>query len=162
MHRMDGCAVLCNLERRRGLADSCFWASEPGVARRLLTFLASPRKVSKRRRPEVRRPAKTRGTLRYSKQQAAAELGLVDMLAQMVVTALALKQSSRNAPVVSALLGDSHRGPLDSSRLSPKQITTSVKPRRHQLTVSPLTMRPGPHVRSRAAEQTRGMSARTV
>ena len=77
--------VLCDLERRLGLPDSLCWASEPGVARQLLTFLASPRKVSKRRRPEVRRPAKTRGTLRYSKQQAAAELGLVDMLAQMVV-----------------------------------------------------------------------------
>ena len=33
----------------------------PGVARRLLTFLASPRKVSKRRRPEVRRPGKSAG-----------------------------------------------------------------------------------------------------
>ena len=36
----------------------------PGVARRLVTFLASPRKVSKRRRPEVHRPAKARGTFR--------------------------------------------------------------------------------------------------
>ena len=50
--------------------------AKPGVARRLLTFLASPRKVSKRRRPEVHRPAKARGALRYSKRQAAAELGL--------------------------------------------------------------------------------------
>ena len=33
----------------------------PGVARQLLTFLASPRKVSKRRRPQVRRPAKNAG-----------------------------------------------------------------------------------------------------
>ena len=77
--------VLGNLGRRLGLRDSFCWAPAPGVARRLVTFLASPRKVTKRRRPEVRRPAKTRGTLRYSKQQAAAELGLVDMLAQMVV-----------------------------------------------------------------------------
>ena len=61
---------------RIGLTSSFCRAWEPGVARRLLTFLASPRKVSKRRRPEVRRPAKARGTLRYSKRQAAAELGL--------------------------------------------------------------------------------------
>ena len=48
----------------------------PGVARRLVTFFASPKKVTKERRPEVHRPAKARGTLRYSKRQAAAELGL--------------------------------------------------------------------------------------
>ncbi len=43
----------------------------PGVARRLLTFLASPRRVSKRRRPQVRRPS---GSLRCSRVKAAAEL----------------------------------------------------------------------------------------
>ena len=32
------------------------WDWKPGVARRQLTFLASPRKVSQRRRPQVRRP----------------------------------------------------------------------------------------------------------
>ncbi len=32
------------------------WARKPGVARRLLTFFASPKKVSKERRPQVRRP----------------------------------------------------------------------------------------------------------
>ena len=51
----------------------------PGVARRLVTFFASPKKVTKERRPEVHRPAKARGSLRYSKRQAAAELGLVDV-----------------------------------------------------------------------------------
>ena len=42
------------------VADSFFspWRSAlPGVARRLLTFLASPRKVSKRRRPQESLPA---------------------------------------------------------------------------------------------------------
>ena len=34
---------------------------------------------------------------------------------------LALRQSSRNAPVVSALLSDSHRDPVNCSRLSPRQ-----------------------------------------
>ena len=48
----------------------------PWVARQLLTFLDSPRKVSKRRRPEVRRPAKAPDTFRYSKRQTAVELGL--------------------------------------------------------------------------------------
>ena len=49
----------------------------PGVARRLLTFFASPKKVSKERRPQVRRPAKAPGSLRCSQTRAAAELGLV-------------------------------------------------------------------------------------
>ena len=112
MHRMDGCAVLCNLERRRGLADSCFWASEPGVARRLLTFLASPRKVSKRRRPQVRRPS---GSLRCSQTRAAAELGLVEELTPAVWFVLALRQSSRKAPAFAPLLSSSH-GALVSLR----------------------------------------------
>ncbi|CAL61176.1 hypothetical protein HEAR0994 [Herminiimonas arsenicoxydans] len=41
----------------------CFFFDEtqlPGVARRLLTFLASPRKVSKRRRPHSRCPSGSR------------------------------------------------------------------------------------------------------
>ena len=33
----------------------------PGVARRLVTFFASPKKVTKERRPEVRRPRKSAG-----------------------------------------------------------------------------------------------------
>lgn len=51
--------------------------TEPGVARQLVTFLASPRKVTKRRRPRVRRPfglpfaAQSRGPL--------AKLGLVEL-----------------------------------------------------------------------------------
>jgi hypothetical protein len=51
--------------------------TEPGVARQLVTFLASPRKVTKRRRPQVRRPfglpfaAQSRGPL--------AKLGLVEL-----------------------------------------------------------------------------------
>ena len=85
----------------------------PGVARPQVTFLASPRKVTKRRRPEVRRPS---GALRYSKRQAAAELGLEGLEAQMVAFALALKQSSRTTPVISALLGDSHRDPTSVRR----------------------------------------------
>ena len=70
----------------------------PGVARRQVTFLASPRKVTKRRRPEVgirciefplaehncpqgqlrnpRLPFALRGSLRSSQTRAAAELGL--------------------------------------------------------------------------------------
>jgi hypothetical protein len=46
----------------------------PGFARRQLTFFASPKKVSKERRPGVRRRAKARGSLRYSRTKAAAEL----------------------------------------------------------------------------------------
>ena len=38
--------------------------------------------------------------------------------AQKVSVLLALRQSSRTSPVVSALLGDSHRDPVDYSRLS--------------------------------------------
>ena len=81
----------------------------PGVARRQVTFLASPRKVTKRRRPEVRRPANARGSLCYSKRQAAAELGLVDAPCKWAGAVLALGQSSRTTPVIPALLGDSHR-----------------------------------------------------
>ena len=39
-------------------------------------------------------------------------------ITQMVFFVLALRQSSRNAPVVSALLGDSHRDPVAKSPLS--------------------------------------------
>ncbi len=59
---------------RKDVPDFCLRRLMPGVARRLLTFLASPRKVSKRRRPQVRRPAKTPGSLRCSRVKAAAEL----------------------------------------------------------------------------------------
>ena len=93
----------------------------PVVARRQVTFFASPKKVTKERRPEVRRPAKARGSLRYSKRQAAAELGLVVVSRKRCCAVLALRQSSRNAPVVSALLGDSHRDLGDLSPLSPRR-----------------------------------------
>ena len=70
----------------------------PGVARRLLTFLASPRKVSKRRRPEVHRPAKARGSLRYSTQQAAAELGL-EVVSREMIRSRSPSNSPRGKPL---------------------------------------------------------------
>ena len=83
MIRKCGIGALVNTNIRSN--GQVVFGAMPGVARRLVTFLASPRKVTKRRRPEVRRPAKARGTLRYSKRQAAAELGLVDALVQKVL-----------------------------------------------------------------------------
>ena len=65
-------------------------------------------------------PQKRGGSLRYSKRQAAAELGLVEASSKRFESALALRQSSRTAPVVSALLGSSHRDPVDYSPLSPR------------------------------------------
>ena len=74
-----------------------FFGLLPGVARRQPTFFASPKKVGKERRPEVRRPGKSAGVpfgkpcmafrfrrhvpwdakpLPTSKRRAAAELGL--------------------------------------------------------------------------------------
>ncbi len=61
-------------------------------------------------------PQKRGDALRYSKRQAAAELGLEWAKVQKVEFVLALRQSSRTTPVVSALLGDSHRGPVVSRR----------------------------------------------
>ena len=94
-----------------------FFGLLPGVARRQPTFFASPKKVGKERRPEVRRPAKAPGALRYSKRQAAAELGLVAKFAHEVEFVLALKQSSRTTPVVSGSGGASHgtRNPSQTS-----------------------------------------------
>ncbi|MEO8385377.1 MAG: hypothetical protein ABI583_09050, partial [Betaproteobacteria bacterium] len=68
-------------------------------------------------RKATRGSSPLRGSLRYSKRQAAAELGLEWAKVQKVKFVLALRQSSRTTPVVSALLGDSHRGPV-VSRLS--------------------------------------------
>ena len=52
--------------------------TEPGVARQLVTFLASPRKVTKRRRPRVRRPF---GLLCAAQnRRPLAKLGLVELL----------------------------------------------------------------------------------
>ena len=48
-----------------------------------------------------------------SKRQAAAELGLVDRLALKVLEGLALRQSTRPTPSVSAILSDSKRGPIN-------------------------------------------------
>ena len=92
--------------------------------------------------------------------------------AQKASNVLALRQSSRNAPVVSALLGDSHRDPVAFSPPSlssmPKSVLTLkelgfpyARERRKSHTRSSNNGR-GPHARSRAAEQTREMSARTV
>ena len=61
-----------NSDALQKAAGCIVWRCVPGVARRQLTFLASPRKVSQRRRPQVRRPS---GALRYSSRPAAAQLG---------------------------------------------------------------------------------------
>ena len=64
-------------------------------------------------------PQKRGDALRYSKRQAAAELGLEWAKAQEIAFVLALRQSSRTTPVVSALLGDSHREPSLMRSLCP-------------------------------------------
>gem|GEM_PF-5180075 len=72
-------------------------------------FLLRQKKGTKEKATRVRRPAKARGSLRYSKRQAAAEL-----LGQIIFSELCkqcgvlVRQFLRNAPVASALLGDSH------------------------------------------------------
>ena len=55
------CRDLAGTSRYSLVVSKRVWTSfcggeKPGVARRQLTFLASPRKVSQRRRPQVRRP----------------------------------------------------------------------------------------------------------
>ena len=109
-------AAFCS-EVRVDIASTNVCAVLPGVARRQPTFFASPKKVGKERRPEVRRPAKAPGALRYSKRQAAAELGLVAKFAHEVEFVLALKQSSWTTPVASGSGGASHgtRNPSQTS-----------------------------------------------
>ncbi len=67
-------------------------------------------KESKQRKATPRSSA-LRASLRYSKRQAAAELGLEWAELQKVEDWLALRQSSRTPPVVPVLLGDSHGDP---------------------------------------------------
>ena len=53
------------------------WLCWPGVARRLLTFFASPKKVSKERRPLLSATLRfASGTLRYSLQAGSAQTRL--------------------------------------------------------------------------------------
>ncbi len=95
----------------------------PGAARRQVTFLASPRKVTKRRRPQVRRPS---GSLRCSQTRAAAELGLVAM-------------SSERYRLCSP--SDSPRGPLP--RLLRCSATLMGTPCRNAITAIKRCRRPG-------------------
>jgi len=72
-------------------------------------LLLRQKKGTKEKATRVRRPAKTRGSLRYSKRQAAAELlGRIIFRELCKQCGVLVRQSSRNAPVASALLGDSH------------------------------------------------------
>ena len=100
--------------RRTDIASTIVFALVPGVARRQVTFFASPKKVTKERRPEVRRPS---GSLRCSRVKAAAELGLVVATRKRFYAALALKQSSPTTPSLAVLVGSSHRDPCVSRRL---------------------------------------------
>ena len=84
----------------------------PGVARRQPTFFASPKKVGKERRPEVRRPRKSAGMPSVTRNdRPLRNSGSNRQLRERFKPVLALRQSSRTPPVVSALLGDSHRDP---------------------------------------------------
>ena len=75
-----------------------------------VTFLASPRKVTKRRRPRRgRSPAAT--TLRYSDGRAAAQLG-------PAIKLRGLRQCSPTAPDRPALLGGPNGGPKAKSKQS--------------------------------------------
>ena len=62
MIRKCGIGALVNTNIRSN--GQVVFGAMPGVARRLVTFFASPKKVTKERRPEVRRPARARGALR--------------------------------------------------------------------------------------------------
>ncbi len=76
----------------RALRTHLFYSrGQPGG---LVTFLASPRKVTQRRRPHSAALRSATGSLRCSPSRAAAELGLSG-----------LRQSSPTAPGLSALLG---------------------------------------------------------
>ena len=72
-------------------------STSPGVARRPVTFLVSPRKVAKRRRP---RSPVLRTPLRCSPHRAAAQLVLV-------AARQGLRPCSPTSPDVSVLLGGS-------------------------------------------------------
>jgi len=48
--------------------------TKPGVARQLLTFFASPKKVSKERRPQVRSPFGVPGVVRHKSERETNSL----------------------------------------------------------------------------------------
>ena len=131
--------------RRVDIASAIIFAVMPGVARRQPTFFASPKKVGKERRPEVRRPAKARGALRKALHgfpvRQARPVGRetpasprIDRPLRNSGSKLCLAKGFYCArpqtvladfPVASALLGDSHRGPGDLSPLSVRRRTGS-------------------------------------
>ena len=82
-------------------------AKSPGAARQLVTSLARPREVTKRRPPPLHRPLPG-VTLCYSKSRAAAELALAK-------DTRGLRQSSPTTPGSSALLGGTEGEPLDAA-----------------------------------------------
>ena len=84
-------------------------AEVPGVARRQVTFFASPKKVTKERRPQVRRPFGVPFAIqgRPAGSQNSDSVALNERLGSWLV----LKHANRTAPVVPVLLGDSHGDP---------------------------------------------------
>ena len=105
-------------------------AVSAGVARRQVTFLASPRKVTKRRRPEVHRPGKSAGVpcvtridgpLRNSGSNGYRARGHVCARPQTVLADIPRRfwfgrRVPRDAKPLPNL-GDSHRGLSVSRRL---------------------------------------------
>ena len=115
---------------RVDIASTNVCAVLPGVARRQVTFLASPRKVTKRRRPEVRRPGKSAGVpcvtrndgpLRNSGSNSYRAIGYVCARSQTVLADYPRRfwfgrRVPRDAKPLPNL-GDSHRGLSVSRRL---------------------------------------------
>ena len=95
----------------------------PVVARRQVTFFASPKKVTKERRPEVRRPRKGGGgSLRYSNRQAAAELGL-DLVSRKSLQLRSPSNSPRGHPLSLLRYSATLIGLFRSPRLSLRPTT---------------------------------------
>ena len=128
--------------------------------RRQVTFLASPRKVTKRRRPEVRCPAKAPGALPYSKRQAAAELGLEGLPRERFRLCLP-SDSPRGMPLsflrYSAILIGArshfrhHRARHRQFAFCDCKNLVSFVPRKRPRLYMVVEVRLGPHERSRAA-----------
>ncbi len=146
----------------------------PGVARRLLTFLASPRKVSKRRRPQSCRPdEETVGVLCATRiSGAAAEL--VARIGKNTNGSVCARHSDsprRRLPAASPLLDGNNGDPGNALSMSPRRrprpnlTLLNLDPRRRGDGTSlgcDHRKGQGPHESRRAAQQTRGKSARTV